>query len=332
MRGLSVFFVMLAIAAPPASAQHLPIPATISEEARAVIESALPQPILGELTPQVADTIRKERQRERAEMNEQLKSALLQSVDELTLDGVPVLLITPRNYDSANDHKAAIYIHGGGYVLGTAFDAMAAWMAAELGLKLYSIDYRLAPEHPYPAGLDDCLAAYRGILDRHDADNLVMFGLSAGGGMALATILRARDEGLPIPAAAGFVTPWCELTHTGDAHLFNDARDPVLTWTGQLDKMAAAYAGDHDPKHPLISPVYADYSQGFPPSFISTGTRDLLLSDCVRLHQTMRQAGVDVDLAVWEGLWHAFQIFPIPEGDLARKELAAFLLGHLESD
>lgn len=313
-----------------AVAQSAAAPSTVSAEARSIIESTLPQPIPGELTSEVAEIIRNSRQGDRDAANERLKEALLSSVEELTLHGVPVLLLTPKNLNAEQSAKAAIYIHGGGYVLGTAFDSMAAQMADEMGIKIYSIEYRLAPEDPYPAGLDDCVAAYREILKRHAADDLVMFGVSAGGGMTLATILRARDEGLPMPAAAGLVTPWCELSHTGDAYLFNDGRDPILTWNGQLDKMAAAYAGKTDAKDPLVSPVYGDYSKGFPPSFISTGTRDLLMSDCVRLHQNMRQAGVQVDLAVWEGLWHAFQMFPIPEGELARKDLAAFLTGKLK--
>ena len=193
-------------------------------------------------------------------------------------------------------------------------------------MPVYSIEYRLAPEHPFPAGLDDCMAVYKTLEDRLRSGNVVVFGGSAGGGLALAMLLRAKEDGLPMPAALGLFSPWSDLSRTGDSYFANEGRDPVLRWGGNLEYFAAAYAGDRDRKDPLLSPIHGDYD-GFPPTLIVTGTRDLFLSNAVRLSRRMRLAGADAELRVWESMFHGFDLMPgLPEGEQAHAEMADFLV------
>lgn len=157
-------------------------------------------------------------------------------------------------------------------------------------------------------------------------DKLGMTGISAGGTLILATVLKARDEGLPMPAAMAIITPATVLTGAGDSRATEEGLDPVLS-NANTAQSTQAYAGNADLKNPLISPLFADYTKGFPPAIIQAGTRDLLLSDCVRLYRVLKDAGVDVDLSVWEGMWHAFQVVPdisFPESKAAFAELARF--------
>jgi len=188
-----------------------------------------------------------------------------------------------------------------------------------------SVDYRMPPEHPFPAAVDDGLAVYRELLERFDPGAIAIIGTSAGGGLAAAVTLAARDAGLPLPAAVVMHTPWTDLSKTGDSYFTNDGVDPVLrSYDGTLEVMARMYAGKASLTHPLVSPVYADYSKGFPPSMLSTGTRDLLLSATVRLHRALRRAGVPAELHVFDALWHGISM--VPEG----KELQAETLEFLE--
>lgn len=255
-----------------------------------------------------------------------LLKSLKVSVEDEVIAGVPVKWLTPDDVSPRKGERIVVYIHGGGYVAGEPLDPTVVTLAQRIGLRTVSIAYRLAPEHPFPAGRDDCLAVYRELLRRHGARKLVIYGGSAGGGMVLATVLAARDAGLPMPAAVAALSPWSDLTRTGDSYYGNEGRDPILNWPG-LQASAAAYAGSADPRAPELSPLYADYSPGFPPTLITTGTRDLFLSNCVRLHRRLRQAGVVADLQVWEGMWHSFEGFTsaMPESTEALTVIAAFL-------
>jgi len=161
---------------------------------------------------------------------------------------------------------------------------------------VWAIDYRMPPEHPFPAALDDAMAAYRALLVDHEADDIVISGGSAGANIALATVLRARDEGLPMPSGVIAQTPVTDIDCSGDTWAANDGLDGILV--GDLKPPLQLYAGDHDVRDPYISPLWGDYSLGFPPTFLSTGTRDRLLSDTVRLHTAMRRARIPVELRV----------------------------------
>lgn len=148
----------------------------------------------------------------------------------------------------------------------------------------------MPPDHPFPAGLDDCLAAYRALLNDHPPESIVIGGVSAGGNLVAALVLRARDEGLPLPAAVVMMTPAVDLTESSDSLHTNQGLDFLLSGSGMPAFLL--YAGDHDLTNPLVSPIYGDFSKGFPPTILTTGTRDLLLSDTVRMHRALRSAGV----------------------------------------
>ena len=245
------------------------------------------------------------------------------------MNGVPVHVITPKRLRKADADKALIHIHGGGYTLYSSESTyfITATMADWTGLRVYCIDYRLAPEHPFPAGLDDCLAAYRAIIQEVEPKKIGMFGISAGGSMILAMVLKAEEEGLPMPGAIAGISPGSvDFTTQGDSGITLNGKDPVLT-ADAVPVFGRAYAGDMDLRHPMISPVYAKYSTKFPPTIIQTGTRDIFLSGCARLYRVMKDGGVEVELSVWEGMWHGFHIFPsttYPEAKAAFQELVQF--------
>jgi acetyl esterase/lipase len=172
------------------------------------------------------------------------------------------------------------------------------------------VDYRMPPDHPFPTPLDDCLAAYQLLLEERRPEEIIVGGASAGGNLAGALVLRARDEGLPLPAAVVFNTGAFDLTGSGDSWQTNDGLDNVLA--GSASPAMAIYAGDHDLRDPYVSPLFGDL-RGFPPSILLTGTRDMLLSDNVRMHRALRAAGVDAELHVWEAAGHGGFLGMAPE-------------------
>jgi acetyl esterase/lipase len=239
------------------------------------------------------------------------------------IGGTPVLEIIPENYPVENHDKVLIYIHGGAYTFGSAKSTVGCsiQMAHFSGLKVLSIDYGLAPEHPFPEGLDQCLAVYRELLKTYSPDKIGVFGDSAGGALVLAMVLKARDEGLAMPAAVALLSPWTDITPTGDTYYTLEGIDPVLNYEKNLRHSANAYAGKRDKKHPLISPIYADYSKGFPTTLIHIGTREIFMSNAARLQRKMLDANVDVHLTLWEGMWHVFQYIP----PITRESKAAYI-------
>ncbi len=199
-------------------------------------------------------------------------------------------------------------------------------MMAGIGkFRVVYADYRLAPDFPYPAAIDDAVKVYRGLLETMPAERIGVFGTSTGGAMTLILTLRARAEGLPLPAAIAPGTPWTDLTKTGDSYFVNEGVDNVLiSYDGWLGEAARVYAGGHDLKDPMLSPVYGDVS-GFPPTLLTSGTRDLFLSNTVRMHLKLRQAGVPADLIVFEGLSHAqYHMALMPEATFHFTELGRF--------
>ena len=220
-------------------------------------------------------------------------------------------------------------IHGGSLVMGSgkACEVMARRMAAQVQMQTWSVDYRMPPDHPYPAALDDVLAVYRGLLDVRAPEQIVVGGGSAGGNLAAALMLRARDEGLPLPAALILLTPEADLTESGDSFHTNLGIDNVLTES--LADSIALYAGDHDLRHPYLSPLFGDLSAPFPPTFLQAGTRDLFLSNTVRMHRKLRAGGVDAELHVFEAMPHG-GFFGAPEDDELTEEIRRFLAAHVE--
>ena len=178
--------------------------------------------------------------------------------------------------------------------------ASAASIAASTGLVAWGVDYRMPPRHPYPAALDDSVAVYRTLLREREPGQIVVAGGSAGGNLAAALLLRARDEGLPLPAALVLLSPEVDLTESGDSFVTNAPHDLAL---GRLGPVNELYAAGADLAHPYLSPLFGDLV-GFPPTFLQSGTRDLFLSNTVRMHRRLRAAGVEAELHVFEGMPH----------------------------
>jgi len=204
-------------------------------------------------------------------------------------------------------------------------------MAAYGGFKVISFDYRMPPDYPYPAAMDDAMAVWKAALGLQNPRNMAIFGTSTGGGMTLAMILRAKQEGLPLPAAIAPGTPWSDLTETGDTYKTNEWLDNVLvSYNGYLSRAAQLYANGRDLKDPMISPIYGDFT-GFPPAILTSGTRDLFLSLTVLTHRKLRRAGVEAELQVFEGMSHAQYNFDpyAPETKETFGEIARFFDKHL---
>jgi acetyl esterase/lipase len=236
-----------------------------------------------------------------------LRDALNVKVEPTTLDGVKAFIVTPANIPPQNRNRLLVHVHGGCFAsfAGESGTVEAIYMAGFGGFKVISVDYRTPPDHPYPAPLDDAMTAWKAATKMASPKNMAIFGSSAGGNLTLAMVLRARQEGLPLPAAIAPGTPMSDLSGAGDSFQTNAMVDNVLVAYGaNCDKRAALYAAGRDLKDPMLSPVYADM-KGFPPAILTTGTRDLLLSNTVRVHRKLRQAGVEASLQVYEGQSHA---------------------------
>ena len=245
---------------------------------------------------------------------------------ESELGGCPV---TWLSRDFFPEDRAILYLHGGGYIGGSVLYSRngAASLAVELGCKLAAIDYRLAPEHPWPAALDDALAAYEQMLgDGFPAEGIIVIGESAGGGLALATILAAKDKGLKLPAAVIALSPWCDLTMSNITLKANRGRDIMLT-NELLTLASSLYAGDNDRTDPYISPLFGDFT-GFPPLLIQVAAEELLLGEIIDIAgRASRQSASEVQLEVYENVWHVWQTMDeiVPEARQAVEKMGAFV-------
>jgi monoterpene epsilon-lactone hydrolase len=242
--------------------------------------------------------------------------------------GVPAEWIIPPN--AASD-RVILYLHGGGYVMGSinTHRAMIARIARAANARALALAYRLAPEHPFPAALDDCVAAYKWLLAQgYKPGKITIGGDSAGGGLALATLLAIRDGGTPQPAAGILISPWNDLEGTGDSIKTRAERDPSVDQPG-LSRMARMYAGNADPKNPLLSPIHANF-RGLPPLLIQVGDAEVLLDDSTRVAERARAAGVKVDLEVWDDMVHVWHVFAkiLPEGQQAIDKIGAYVIAH----
>lgn len=245
---------------------------------------------------------------------------------ESELGGRPV---TWLSRDFFPEDRAILYLHGGGYIGGSVLYSRngAASLAVELGSKLAAIDYRLAPEHPWPAALDDALAAYEQMLgDGFPAEGIIVIGESAGGGLALATILAAKDKGLKLPAAVIALSPWCDLTMSNITLKANRGRDIMLT-NELLTLASSLYAGDNDRTDPYISPLFGDFT-GFPPLLIQVAAEELLLGEIIDIAgRASRQSTNEVQLEIYENVWHVWQTMDeiVPEARQAVEKMGAFV-------
>jgi acetyl esterase/lipase len=233
----------------------------------------------------------------------------------------------------ADPGRAVLYLHGGGYVIGSinTHRTLAGRISRAAKARVLVIDYRLAPEHPFPAAVEDSVAAYRWMLSTGlKPSRIAVAGDSAGGGLTVATLVAIRDAKLPVPAAGVPLSPWIDMEGLGDSMKSKAAVDPMVQKDGLL-QMAAAYLAGKDPRTPLAAPLYADLA-GLPPLLIQVGTAETLLDDSTRLAERARKAGVKVTLEPWENMIHVWQIFApiLDEGQQAIEKIGEFIRANAE--
>jgi acetyl esterase/lipase len=245
------------------------------------------------------------------------------TVAERSVLGVRVYVITPKGVDEA-DPRRYLEIHGGGLIggAGPQCRAMGIIAAQRMQAQTWAVDYRMPPDHLYPVPLEDCVAVYRAMVAEHGPENIVVGGESAGGNLAPALVLRARDEGLPLPAGLVLISPELDLTESGDSFQANLGVDSVLP--GSLMDVNLLYAGGHDLADPYLSPLYGDFAKGWCPTILTAGTRDLFLSNAVRMHRALRRAGIEAYLHVKEAAPHSGFFGIAPEDAEIDDEIRAF--------
>jgi acetyl esterase/lipase len=295
----------------------------VSTEQQAMVDGILRQSAFP-----VGSTAQEQRQLLRAALSAQPLPADL-TVTAGTLGGVPTAEIT---IEGIEPRHIVLYFHGGVYVIGDAFLAadLASQVGRRVGAKVISVDYRLAPEHPYPAAVDDAFAAYEALLQSGvDASNIVFAGESAGGGLAVATLINARDHGLPLPTAAFVMSPMTDLTLAGTTMETRREADPLFT-RELLQERVNDYTAGQDAALPLMSPIFADLA-GLPPLIIQAGTHEVLLDDAVRLAERAVAADVEVILDITPGVPHVFQAYSaiLDEAAAALDRAGLFLSAHL---
>jgi acetyl esterase/lipase len=284
-----------------------PVPASVSEEAQRYLGAE--QPFGGAQPPDdLRDTdgwLRYVEERDRvlgATLASRLPTDLPIDRSEIEIDGVHTYVLRPQ--DVTDDPTTPIYldIHGGALVMGGGEVCCLMTSGSALGRRMitWAVDYRMPPRHPYPAALDDCLTVYRRALRERSPEDIFVGGGSAGGNLAAALLLRAKDEGMPMPTGLVLLSPEVDLTESGDTFQTLLGIDHVLRPLMQVNLL---YANGHDLSEPYLSPLFGDVT-GFPPTFLHSGTRDLFLSNTVRMHRKLRAAGVEAELHVFEGMPH----------------------------
>jgi monoterpene epsilon-lactone hydrolase len=315
-------------------ARSVPVPATVSPQMAKIVGAPLRTgwnvlPKTGEEWKPVADAGAAATMKNIPGMTERLHV----KVEKTVIDGVRAFIVTPETIPPENRNRLLIHVHGGCYVLNPGEAALpeALFMAGFGHFKVIAVDYRMPPEAYFPAALDDGLTVYKNAIKTTDPKNVAVFGSSAGGALTLEMMLKAKQDGVPLPGAIAPGTPMSDVTKVGDTFVTNAMLDNVLVSPdGFCDAGTKVYANGRDLKDPLLSPIYGDM-HGFPPTILTSGTRDLLLSNTVRVHRKLRQAGVEAALQVFEGQSHAqfYRDDTSPEAKEAFEEIAGFFDKHL---
>lgn len=254
------------------------------------------------------------------------------TVQKTEMAGVTVYVGTPLQPRKDRQKQAVLHVHGGGFAMladGSYAEAMAAQIATRCGCTVYSVNYRVPPDFPYPTPVDDSLAVYRTLLKTMKPADIAVQGESAGGNIAAAMVLKARDTGLPMPAMLVLLSSAFDLSRSGDSHVVNEGLDLALG--SSIAALIDLYAAGGDLKSPSLSPLFADFSKGFPPTLLKAGGREILLSDSIAMHRALRRAGIEAELHIWEGMSHgAFgtPATPAPEDNEVSAEVEHFLQAH----
>jgi monoterpene epsilon-lactone hydrolase len=316
------------------AAQQFTFPTTISEEAQkagaSLVRSEDPLPKADDISgwKELQDHNEDPEAREGRELAEEFGATIM----EISLGGVRALDVKPKDW--SNNGKVLIYTHGGAYTLFSVTSTLTGVVpvADITGLRVVTVDYTVAPQAQWQQTTGEIVSVIRALLDEgYGPDDIAIYGDSAGGSLAAGSVLKARDVGLGQLAAVVLWSPWADITKTGDSYSTLADADPILIYDDWLENAAAAYAKPEDQKHPYVSPVYGDFSKGFPPTLIQVGTKEIFLSNAIRLYQALDQAGIEVKLDPYDGMWHVFQAFHwrLPESELARQKMAQFLRTHL---
>lgn len=312
------------------------VPTTISPEWRQYFQT-VPDPALTPARPGPDDAegwsrVHAEMEAQRLEPAAKMAEKLGVTIVEKRFGGVKAIELTPRGWQE--DGKRLVYAHGGAYTLFTARSTLisSSVAATATGIRVISIDYTNPPMARWQAVTDEVVALFKSLAaDGISMKKIAFFGDSAGAGLAAGSVLKMRDLGLALPAAVVLWSPWSDITETGDTYTTLRDAEPSYLYDTLLGPAAAAYAEPKDQKHPYVSPVYGDFNKGYPPTLIQGGTRELFLSNFVRLYQAMDNAGVEVKLDLYEGMPHVFQN-KMPESTEARLALGKmklFLRKHL---
>ena len=280
--------------------------------------------LLGET---VGGTESVEEQRAQFEMAVAMMTVAPEGVAWTKVDAGGVPAIWADAEEGSSDH-VVMYVHGGGYVIGSAtgYRNFTGQLASAVGCRVLSVDYRLAPEHPHPAAVEDSTSAYRWLLDHgFGADRLAISGDSAGGGLTVSTLLKLRDDATPLPVAGVPISPWVDMEGIGESMTTRAEVDMLVDEVG-LKGMAEMFLAGQDARDPLAAPLYGDFS-GLPPLLIQVGDEETLLDDSTRLAEAAESAGVEVRLDVFPEMQHVFQLFTgnMPEADEAVAQIGAWL-------
>lgn len=315
--------------------RNIYVPTTISQQAQQVLKHLIQKKPYSRRVPQ-SDNLEAWRKIHTAtetgmrEINDKVVERTGVTVEETKLGGIPVLDIRPKGWK--DNGKVLVYTHGGAYTIFSARSTLgiSAPMSVATGLRVISIDYTTAPFAKWNKIQGQVISVFKALLKAgYSMKDIAMYGDSAGGGLTISTVLNLREEGLGMPAVVVLWSPWADITNAGDtANTLMDA-DPTLSYSGLLSESAKAFAGKLELTDPRVSPLYADFTKGFPPSLIQAGTKEIFLSTAVRLYQKLEAADQETKLDIYEGMWHIFQQHSIPETKVALKKSAEFINSYL---
>jgi len=316
--------------------RNIYIPTTISLEAQAILKQLADRTPYKRVAPKMDDlvgwtTFHKTMENQMNVNYETIIKKYNVIVEEQLIGGIPVLDIKP--VDWIDNGKVLIYTHGGAYTLFSSKSTIgsSAPMCNRSKLRVISIDYTVSPHANWKEIQEQVLSVFRELLSKgYDMKDIAIYGDSAGGGLAISTVINLRDAGLGMPSAVVLLSPWADISDAGDSQVTLKDADPTLSYEYLLKNSALAYSNGLDLQDPRVSPLYSDFKKGFPPSLITEGTKCIFLSTSVRLYQALEIAGQSVKLDMYEGMWHVFQQAPMPESEIAINKAADFINKHLE--
>ena len=319
--------------------RKVPPPSSTSEIFyNSILETPQPSPEMEEPIPQNAEEWKRIQNSRDAEKGAGIAKFAEDSeveLEEMVFEEVVARKATPEKIDGAFTNAIFVHLHGGAYTFSSGMAGMyeAILLANYLQIPVISVDYRMPPDHPFPAALDDAVLVYEKLLKEYPDHQFYLGGTSAGGGLTMATVLKLKEENIPLPSAIFAGTPWTDLSKTGDSYFIFEGIDRILVqYKGVLEESALLYAEGKDLKDPFLSPIYGDLSN-FPPTFLLTGTRDMFLSNTVRADRKLKDAGVETELVVLEGQSHAdYLVVPnAPESMAAFQDLKEFLIKYYKN-